>query len=360
MSDTQTKSKALIAMSGGVDSSMAALLARQQGYDCIGCTMKLHTAAREDLPGSRSCCTLDDAEDARSVAYSLGMPFYVFNYTDDFRDRVICKFADCYLSGKTPNPCIDCNRYMKFEKLQERAAVLGCDKVVTGHYARIEQKDGLYQLKKALDPTKDQSYVLYSLTQQQLAHTLFPLGEYTKTEIRRMAAEHGFVTAHKPDSQDICFAPDGDYAKVIEEVSGRPCPPGNFVTLKGEILGRHKGIIHYTVGQRRGLGIAYAYPLYVIRICPEDNTVVVGPREALMTREARVREINWISGQAPDKPFTCQVKIRYRHPEQPVEVIPTGPDSALLRFPEDQRAVTPGQAAVFYEGDLVLGGGVLQ
>lgn len=360
MEKTVTERKALIAMSGGVDSSMAALLTQQLGYTCIGCTMKLHNTTELTPADSRSCCTLDDAEDARSVAYRLGMPFYVFNYTDDFYEKVVCKFAECYLNGKTPNPCIDCNRYMKFDKLAERAELLGCSHVVTGHYARIEWDGTRYRLKKALDQTKDQSYVLYSLTQQQLAHILFPLGELSKTQVRAMAAENGFITADKPDSQDICFAPDGNYAKVIEESSGKISPPGLFVSSDGQVLGQHKGIIHYTIGQRRGLGIAYAYPLYVVKICPENNTVVLGPKAELMSTRAIVRDINWISGIAPSAPFSCKVKIRYRHAEQPVEVIPTGADSAELRFPEAQRAITPGQAAVFYAGDEVLGGGVLQ
>lgn len=352
--------KALIAMSGGVDSSLAAKLMKDKGFDCIGCTMKLYHNEDAGIESSRTCCSLDDVEVARSVAYKLGMPFYVFNFTDAFRDTVIRKFIESYENGITPNPCIDCNRYMKFDKLYERAKTLGCDYIVTGHYARIEEQAGKFVLKKALDETKDQSYVLYSMTQDQLVHTMFPIGSMQKTEVRAIAKESGFVNADKPDSQDICFVPNGDYASVIELQTGKESAEGNFVDKQGNNLGRHKGVIHYTIGQRKGLGVSSTEPLYVCNICPKDGNVVLGSNDDLFSREADVSDFNWISGEVPGSEFRCKAKIRYRQPEQWVTVIPTGADTVHIVFDEPQRAITPGQAAVFYDGDTVLGGGTIK
>lgn len=351
--------KALIAMSGGVDSAVAALLMRDAGFECIGCTMRLYDNADAGIPASRTCCSLEDAEDAKSVAYRLGMPHYTFNFTDEFRERVIGKFVGCYSRGETPNPCVDCNRYLKFGKLLERARVLGCDCVVTGHYARIEAENGKYYLKKAADPGKDQTYVLYMLTQAQLAHIRFPLGGLTKTETRRIAEEHGFVNARKPDSQDICFVPNGDYARVIELHTGQKSQPGNFVDHNGKLLGRHQGIIRYTIGQHRGLGLGWHEPLYVLRIDAAKNEVVLGPRDAIYKRELTAADFNWISGEAPSAPFRCAAKTRYRQTEQPAaaEALPDG--RVRVTFDEPQRAITPGQSVVLYDGDTVLGGGTI-
>jgi len=351
--------KVLVAMSGGVDSSVAAKLLRDAGNECVGCTMKLFDNEDAGEPREHACCSLDDVEDARRVAYGLGMQHFVFNFSADFRSRIIDKFIRSYQQGLTPNPCIDCNRYMKFDKLFDRADILGCDCVATGHYARIERRDGLFLLKKALDPAKDQSYVLYSLTQRRLARTLFPLGELTKAETRRIAEENGFVNANKPDSQDICFVPDGDYARVIELHTGRRTEPGPFVDLEGRVLGTHKGLIRYTIGQHKGLGISSEEPYYVCELRPRDNTVVLGRSADLFRREARAADFNWISGTPPEAPLRCRAKIRYRQPEQPATVTVEPDGSVSIVFDEPQRAITPGQSAVLYDGDVVLGGGTL-
>ena len=351
--------RALIAMSGGVDSSVAALLTQEAGLDCIGCTMRLFVNEDAGIERQRSCCSIDDVDDARAVAYRLGMPFYVFNFSDAFRESVIHKFVSCYQRGITPNPCIDCNRYMKFERLFARADDLQCDGIVTGHYARIEQRGGTYLLKKALDPTKDQSYVLYSMTQAQLAKTRFPLGALTKAEVRQIAQQHGFRNAGKPDSQDICFVPDGDYAKIVE-LHGGSCPKGDFVDQCGAVLGQPKGIIHYTVGQRRGLGIPSDGRLYVTGINADKNQVILGTERQLLTDTVYVSDVHWISGVAPQAPFSCTARLRYRQPEKLVTVHPLSDTQIQLVFAVPQRAPAPGQAAVLYQDDVVLGGGVIE
>lgn len=333
---------------------------QDDGYECIGCTMRLFHNEDAGLERSRTCCSLEDVEDARSVAYELGMRFYVFNFTDDFRNTVIRRFVESYQNGITPNPCIDCNRYMKFGKLFDRAKILDCDCVVTGHYARIEERDGRYVLKKAIDATKDQSYVLYAMTQDQLAHTRFPLGNLCKTRVRALAEQNGFVNADKPDSQDICFVPNGDYAHIIELQTGCKAAAGNFVDRCGNVLGTHRGVIHYTIGQRKGLGIAAGEPLYVCRICPKSNTVVLGRNEDLFSTEADAMDFNWISGESPKQAIRCRVKIRYRQAGQWATVTPCGEHDVHISFDDPQRAVTPGQAAVLYDGDIVLGGGTIR
>jgi tRNA-specific 2-thiouridylase len=349
--------KALIAMSGGVDSSLAAKLMKDAGYDCIGCTMKLYD--NEDIGISRqhTCCSLDDVEDARSVAYAIGMPYYVFNFKEGFRENVINRFVEAYEHGKTPNPCIDCNRYMKFDKLFERARILGCDCVVTGHYARIEKEDGVYFLKKALDETKDQSYVLYSMTQEQLAHTRFPLGNMRKSQVRKLAEENNFINAAKPDSQDICFVPDGDYGSFLERYTGKCYASGAFLDLEGNILGTHNGSIHYTIGQRKGLGITFGKPMYVKGIDAGNNTVTLAEDRDLYGDKLTAADFNWISGEAPAAEVKCQAKIRYRQQEQPAIAYPMPDGTVNVTFEHPQRAITPGQAVVLYDGDIVLGGG---
>ena len=349
----------LIAMSGGVDSSVAAAILKDRGFECIGATLRLFENSDAGLDNEKSCCSLTDTEYARSVAASMGMPYYVFNQTRRFRQTVIKDFIDCYTSGCTPNPCIICNRCLKFGVLYERAMLLGCEFISTGHYARIERDGDNFLLKKAADKSKDQSYVLYFLSQEQLRHTLFPLGELSKPEVRAIAEEKGFHNAHKPDSQDICFVPDGDYAGFIRRYSGAEFPEGDFVDSDGKVLGRHRGLINYTVGQRKGLGISAEAPLYVKKIDRENNAVVLGRADEMFSRECIVRNVNWISGITPDSPVNCRVRIRYHHPEQPATVEPLDPDTVRVVFDQPVRAITPGQAAVFYDGDIVLGSGTI-
>ena len=351
--------KVLIAMSGGVDSSVAAFLMKEQGCQCIGATMKLFHNEDIGVKRTKTCCSLEDVEDARSVAFRLGIPYYVFNFSDDFKGQVIDRFIAAYERGTTPNPCIDCNRYLKFERLYERARILGCDAIVTGHYARIEQENGRWLLKKSLDESKDQSYVLYSLTQEQLAHTRLPLGAMHKSETRRIAEEQGFYNADKPDSQDICFVPNGDYAGFISRFTGHDCPAGDFVDEEGHVLGRHKGIVHYTVGQRKGLGIAADAPLYVKQIDAASNRVVLSGNESLFSRELTANDFNWIAYDVPPRELRASARVRYHQREQAATVTVLGDGRVHLVFDEPQRAITPGQAVVLYDGDTVLGGGTI-
>ena len=356
--------KAIIAMSGGVDSSVAALLCQQEGFDCMGVTLALTNNEDRGIPQEKTCCSVDDVADARSVAFRLGMPFYVFNFKDAFRREVMDRFVQAYENGETPNPCVDCNRYIKFEKLMRRGEEFGYPYVATGHYARVEQdpQTGRWLLKKGLDPAKDQSYMLYSLTQWELSRLLLPLGGLTKERVRELAEEHGFINARKRDSQDICFVPDGDYAAFIrrwEEKKEDPkeFPPGEFVGTEGQVYGQHKGIIHYTVGQRKGLGLSFPQPMYVCKIDTKKNQVVLGKQEELFSREVTARDINLISQESIDTPMRVKARVRYRQMEQPATAIQTGPDELQVIFDEPQRAITPGQSLVLYDGETVVGGG---
>lgn len=353
--------RALIAMSGGVDSSVAACLMQRSGYQCIGATMRLFDNSILEADQESTCCSLDDVEDARSVAYRLGIPHYVFNFTDDFRKKVMDKFVHCYESGTTPNPCIDCNRYLKFEHLLRRGLELGCDFVVTGHYAQIRQDDvtGRYLVRKAVDLSKDQTYFLYSLTQEQLAHTQFPLGELTKEQVRQIAADEKFVNAKKHDSQDICFVPDGDYKAFLERYTGKIYPSGNFLDCSGKTVGKHQGAVGYTLGQRKGLGLAMGAPVYVCAKDMEANTVTIGPNEALFHRSLRANDWNWFPFPTLSEPIRVKAKTRSRMAEQPATVYPEENGYARVEFDEPQRAITPGQAVVLYDGDLVVGGGTI-
>lgn len=350
--------KAIIAMSGGVDSSVAAQICVSEGYECIGATMKL--IDNDDVCDVReqTCCSLSDIEDARNVAFKLGMPYYVFNFTDDFGSKVIDKFVASYETGGTPNPCIDCNRYLKFDKLFRRMKELEYDYVVTGHYAQIEEKNGRFLLKKSVDLTKDQSYVLYSMTQEQLSHTLFPLGGMSKVQARKIAEENDFINANKKDSQDICFVLNGDYASFIESYTGKVYEGGNFVDRQGNVLGKHKGLIRYTVGQRRGLGLALPEPMYVCEKRLDTNEVVLCTAKELGVSELKATDFNWIAFEQPSEPFIAKAKVRYNMKEVPVKVIPDG-EIVRFEFLETPQPVAKGQAVVVYDDDIVIGGGTI-
>ena len=357
-----TPKKALIAMSGGVDSSVAAYLMRSAGYACIGGMMRLFDGNILPQEQDSSCCSLDDAEDARAVARRMNFPFYVFNAKDDFDEKVIQNFIRCYEWGETPNPCIDCNRYLKFDHLLRRAQELGCNYIVTGHYARIEQdsSSGRWLLYRAADLSKDQSYVLACLNQRQLAHTILPLGTMSKTEVRALAEQQNLINARKRDSQDICFVPDGDYVSFMERYTGKKYETGDFLDLNGNIVGKHKGAVAYTLGQRKGLGIALGEPVYV---CAKDmtrNTVTVGPNDALFATTLEADDWNWIPFPELTKPMQVEAKARYNQPPRPATVYPGENGIARVVFDEPQRALTPGQAVVLYDGDLVVGGGTIR
>jgi tRNA-specific 2-thiouridylase len=363
--------RVLVAMSGGVDSSAAVILLRKQGYDCRGATMKLVDdnlltdfdcrVESCEFNRGKSCCSLSDIEDARSVAYSLDIPFNVFNFTDDFRTNIIERFVRVYVSGGTPNPCIDCNRFMKFNKFFQRGIDLGFDFISTGHYARVEQdlSTGRYLLKKGLDMSKDQSYVLYMMTQEHLSRAIFPLGGLNKSAVREIAKEYNLVTAEKSESQDICFVPDGDYASFIERYLGVKSSDGDFVDKNGKKLGRHRGIIRYTIGQRKGLGIARTTPYYVCSKDVETNTVVLGDEDDLYSEYAEATDINLISCEKIEKPFRASAKVRYRQSES-IGVVEQISDNALrFRFDKKQKAIAIGQALVIYDGETVIGGGTI-
>ena len=347
--------KALIAMSGGVDSSVAAYLMQQAGFDCTGATMQL---CDHELLGQESN---HNAEDARSVAQRLDMDFHVFDHTADFRKMVVDCFIQCYEQGGTPNPCIDCNRHLKFDALLQTALSLGYDYIATGHYARIEKdfNSGRYLLLRAADKAKDQTYFLSCLNQQQLAHTKLPLGTVTKEQVREIAEVQGFINARKRDSQDICFIPDGDYKAFMERYTGKQYPSGDFLDKNGNVIGPHYGAVGYTIGQRKGLGLAMGEPVYVCGKDMQSNTVTIGTNEDLFKTTLRANNWNWIPFPALTAPIRVTAKVRYRHIEQPATVYPEDNGYARVEFDAPQRAITTGQAVVLYDGDLVVGGGTI-
>lgn len=355
------KKKVVVGMSGGVDSSVAAWLLKEQGYDVIGVTMQIwQEEEKDDQDENGGCCGLSAVEDARRVAASLEIPYYVINFRQDFKERVIDYFIGEYQQGRTPNPCIACNRYVKWEALLKRSLDIGADYIATGHYARIDRlENGRYAVRTSQTASKDQTYALYNLTQEQLSRTKMPVGDYTKDEIRKMAEKIGLRIADKPDSQDICFVPDGDYASYIEANSAEKIEPGNFVLSDGTVVGQHKGIIHYTVGQRKGLGLSLGHPVFVLEIRPETNEVVVGSSEESMSYYVRANQVNFMSVEDLPEKKRVWAKIRYNHRGAWCTVEKTGEDEILCTFEEPQRAITPGQAVVLYEGEYVLGGGTI-
>ena len=348
-------------MSGGVDSSVAAYLLREKGYDVVGVTMQIwqeEDAGQVEKEGG--CCSLRAVDDARRVARLLDIPYYVMNFRREFKEHVIDYFVKEYLAGRTPNPCIACNRYIKWEALLHRSLEIGADFIATGHYAKVVQlPNGRYSIASSVTVQKDQSYALYNLTQDQLRHTLMPVGDYSKPEIRRIAGEIGLEVANKPDSQEICFVPDQDYAGFIERETGRREEPGNFVSVDGTVLGRHKGISHYTVGQRKGLNLAMGHPVFVTQIRPDTREVVIGEAGDVFSDTLTADTMNYMAVDKFEPGQRMLGKIRYSHKGAPCIVQTCGPDEITVRFLEPVRAVTPGQAVVFYDNDFVMGGGII-
>ncbi len=357
--------KIMVAMSGGVDSSVAALLLKESGYEVIGATMRLWVdphAEEQAGEDSKGCCARDAVSDARSVADKVGIPHYVFNMKEEFYQNVVCNFTAEYLLGRTPNPCVECNRTIKFASLLQKARGLGMDLLATGHYvqAGFDPEESSYKLFKGLDPQKDQSYMLYMLGQEELASVVFPLGDKTKQQIREIALNKGLKVASKSESQEICFIPDDDYRSFMERACREVAIPGEIVSTTGEVLGRHQGIAFYTVGQRRGLGITAPEPFYVVHIDAPANRVVVGGKEETYTAGLTAEKLNYVSGRAPGEPLEIEVKIRYRAAAVPAILYPPREGCARVVFDQKQKAVSPGQSAVFYRGDEVLGGGIIK
>ncbi|GAB4447982.1 MAG: tRNA 2-thiouridine(34) synthase MnmA [Anaerolineales bacterium] len=350
--------KVVVAMSGGVDSSVAAALLKEQGFEVAGMMLRLWSEpGKED---SNRCCTPDSMAQARRVAAILNIPFYVIDAKDVFRETVVEYFLEGYARGETPNPCLICNRKIRWTFLLEHALAIGAEYMATGHYARIRRDGETIQLLRAVDRSKDQSYVLHVLNQEQLKHALFPVGDYTKTEIRAIAEKHGLPTASRKDSQDLCFLAGEDYRSFIRRNAAEMLEPGEIVTREGKPLGVHSGLANYTIGQRKGLGIASSVPLYVIAKDAARNALVVGTQEELGTLELTAHQVNWLSGEAPAEPFRAEVKIRYTAKEAEAWVQPVGADQVWVRFEAPQRDVTAGQAAVFYRGNVLVGGGIIR
>ena len=347
-------------MSGGVDSSVAAYLLKEQGYDVIGVTMQIWQEDKEYEEREGGCCSLSAVDDARRVAQKLDIPFYVLNFRDSFKRNVIDYFVDEYIQGRTPNPCIACNKYLKFDELLQKAKGIGADYVATGHYAKIEERYGRFQLIRSKDDRKDQTYALYNLTQEQLEHTLMPCGEFTKDKIREIAKEIGLDVHNKKDSEEICFIPDNNHGRYICEATPNKVRPGNFVDKYGNVLGKHKGIVYYTIGQRKGLGLALGRPVFVTDINPVTNTVVVGPEEDIFKTDLVCKDINFISIDKLEGPMEVEAKIRYSARPAKATISPMENGRVKVSFEDKQRAITKGQSVVFYKDDLVVGGGIIE